>query len=99
MADLIRSASVRVFETPLKRPFVTSLGRKTATVNVGITLRLSGGAQGYGEASTSLAFAHLKPARLERCLTSLAAWAKGRDAGDYRPLIGEAWKRCGPARP
>ena len=48
MAETIRACTVRVFETPLKRPFVTSLGRKTHTVNVGVSLILGGGASGYG---------------------------------------------------
>jgi len=90
---------VRVFDTPLKRPFVTSLGRKTHTVNVGVTVGLTGGARGYGEASASLAQAHLKPARLERCLVSLGRWAKGRDASEHRPLIAQAWKRAGETGP
>lgn len=76
----IRSYAVEVFETPLKRPFVTALGRKTATVNVGLTVRLSDGSPGYGEASASLALAHLTPRRLERDLRRLAARAVGREA-------------------
>ena len=54
-ATTIRSAAVRIFETALKRPFVTALGCKTSTCNVGFTLTLRGGARGYGEASASLA--------------------------------------------
>lgn len=98
-AETIRGCAVETFTTPLKRPFVTSLGRKTHTVNVGITLRLSGGATGYGEASSSLALAHLKPARLRRCLESLGHWSKGRDARAHRALIETAWRRCGPVSP
>ena len=45
----LSGAAAAAFEPPLKRPFVTAQGRKTSTVNVGLTLRLKGGAQGYGE--------------------------------------------------
>ncbi|MBI3552468.1 MAG: hypothetical protein HY077_08105 [Elusimicrobia bacterium] len=97
MRETVRSFRVRVFETPLKRPFVTSLGRKTHTVNVGLTLRLKNGAEGYGEASTSLALAHLKPRRMARLLESVGRWALNRDAAGHRPLIDAVWKRCAPA--
>ena len=41
-------ARVEAVTTPLRRPFVTALGSRTHTVNVGLTLRLKGGARGYG---------------------------------------------------
>ncbi|MBI5240348.1 MAG: dipeptide epimerase [Elusimicrobia bacterium] len=89
----VRRAAVRVFETPLKRPFVTALGRKTATCNVGFTLTLRDGTQGYGEASASLALAHLSPRRLASVLGRLGRWVAGKDAGAPRPLVEEAWQR------
>jgi L-alanine-DL-glutamate epimerase-like enolase superfamily enzyme len=64
-----------------------------------LTLRLAGGAEGYGEAASSFAKAHLKPERLQALLETLSRWAKGRDADDHRPLIAEAWRRCGRAGP
>jgi L-alanine-DL-glutamate epimerase-like enolase superfamily enzyme len=76
----VRGFEARVFETPLKRPFVTALGRKTTTHNVGLTLRLSDGSLGYGEASASLAKAHLSPARLLKETTRLARACVGREA-------------------
>ncbi len=81
-------------ETPLKRPFVTALGRRTHTTNVGVTLRLAGGAEGYGEASTSLAMKHLTAPALARSLTALAGRARGRDARDWRALTDDAWRRA-----
>ncbi|MDD5655660.1 MAG: enolase C-terminal domain-like protein [Elusimicrobia bacterium] len=99
-ATLVRSFSVRVFDTPLKRPFVTALGRKTSTCNVGLTIALRGGARGYGEASASLALAHLRPRRLAQVLERLARGALGRDAAGHRPLVEAAWRDypgCGPA--
>lgn len=95
----IRGFSVETFEAPLKRPFVTAAGRKTSSVNVGLTLRLSGGASGYGEASSSLALAHLRPQRLARTISSLARAAVGADAGDWAGLAEQAWKRFPEARP
>jgi L-alanine-DL-glutamate epimerase-like enolase superfamily enzyme len=95
----IRGARVVIEETPLKRPFVTALGRRTHTANVGVTLRLAGGAEGYGEASTSLAMKHLTAPALARALTSLAARARGRDALDWRALAGDAWRRAAKLSP
>jgi L-alanine-DL-glutamate epimerase-like enolase superfamily enzyme len=90
---IVRSFSVRVFATPLKRPFVTALGRKTETCNVGFTLTLKDGTTGYGEASASLALAHLKPQRLAKVLESLGRSAVGQDAAAHRPLIENVWTK------
>jgi L-alanine-DL-glutamate epimerase-like enolase superfamily enzyme len=87
----IRSFRVETVETPLRRPFVTALGSRTSTVNVGLTVRLAGGAEGYGEASTSLAMKHLSTPALRRALERLARRAVGRDARDQRALVDAAW--------
>ncbi|MFI5345284.1 MAG: enolase C-terminal domain-like protein [Elusimicrobiota bacterium] len=89
---LLRGARVDIVRTPLKRPFVTSLGSRTHTENVGLALRLSGGAEGYGEASTSLAMKHLTAPALARALNGLARKAKGRDARDWKALTDAAWE-------
>ena len=89
----VRSFSAHIFHTPLKRAFVTALGRKTETHNVGFLLTLQDGTTGYGEASASLALAHLKPRRLAKVLESLGLSAIGNDAAAHRPLIEEAWQR------
>jgi L-alanine-DL-glutamate epimerase-like enolase superfamily enzyme len=90
----IRGARIVIASTPLKRPFVTALGRRTHTQNVGVTFRLSGGAEGYGEASTSLAMKHLTAPALARALSDLARRAKGRDARDWGALVAGAWRRA-----
>lgn len=95
----IRGARVAVASTPLKRPFVTALGRRTHTENVGIELRLAGGAQGYGEASTSLAMKRLTAPALARALAALARRARGRDAEDWSELVADAWRRAGDFSP
>lgn len=91
---VIQGARVVIASTPLKRPFVTALGSRTHTENVGIVLRLSGGAEGYGEASTSLAMKHLTAPALARVLTGLARRARGRDAKDWGALVAGAWRRA-----
>jgi L-alanine-DL-glutamate epimerase-like enolase superfamily enzyme len=93
------SARVETLETPLRRPFVTALGSRSGTVNVGLTLRLSGGASGYGEASTSLAMKHLTAPALRRALERLARRARGRDARGWRGLVDSAWKDCADLPP
>ena len=92
-ATSVRSSAVRIFKTPLKRPFVTALGRKTSTCNVGFTLTLRDGTRGYGEASASLALAHLRPQRLAQVLAGLGRSAHGQDAACPRPLVEDAWRR------
>lgn len=96
----IRSFTARVFETPLKRPFVTAAGRKTVSVNVGLTLTLRSGARGYGEASTSLANPHHRPDAILAAVKKLAAAARGRDAAETLPLAEDAARAfpdCFPA--
>jgi len=90
----LRRARVEIVETPLKRPFVTALGRRTHTTNVGLTVTLAGGAEGYGEASTSLAMKRLTAPALRRVLERLARRARGADARDWRGLVDDAWARA-----
>jgi L-alanine-DL-glutamate epimerase-like enolase superfamily enzyme len=95
----VRSASVVLVESRLKRPFITAQGRRESTINAAVTLRLGGGAAGYGEASTSIAQKHLTPAALRRALEAMALRARGRDARDWRALVDEAWARHGDLSP
>lgn len=96
---VVRHARVEIKETPYKRPFVTALGHRTHTTNVALLLRLSGGGEGYGEASTSLAMKHLTAPALSRVLTRLAERARGADARDWRALVDDAWKRAADFSP
>jgi L-alanine-DL-glutamate epimerase-like enolase superfamily enzyme len=100
MSLAVKSVSVEPFEAPLKRPFVTALGRKVMSPNTGVVVTLSDGARGYGEASGSLAFAYLAPERLEKALLKAARWAKGKGAEDPGALAEGVWKLldgCAPA--
>ncbi|MBI5202651.1 MAG: dipeptide epimerase [Elusimicrobia bacterium] len=95
----VRSAGVARVRRALKRPFVTALGSKTETENVRVRVRLAGGAEGWGEASSSVVQAHLKPARIEACLRRLAAGAVGQDVRRWRALARSAFSRCGEVTP
>lgn len=97
--EKIKFFEVSVFRVPLKTPFITSLGKKSESVNVGLTLRLADGAEGYGEASSSLALARLSPRRLSGVLRTLAERAIGRDAAGAVDLIRSAWDTQGEASP
>ena len=89
----IASSRVELVESPLKRPFITALGRRDRTVNAAITVTLGGGASGYGEASTSIAQKHLTPAALRGALEKMALRARGRDVRGWKALVEEAWAR------
>ena len=95
----ITSFKVDIFTTPLKRPFITSLGRKTATTNVGITVTLSRGVSGYGEASASLVLAHLSPAKIASALKRLGGAALGREISNPRKIAEDAWSQWGAISP
>ncbi len=96
---VIASVRVELVEAALKRPFVTAQGRRERTVNAALTLRLRSGAEGYGEASTSIAQKHLTAPALKRALQSLARRAVGRDARGWRKLVQEAWTLRGDLSP
>jgi L-alanine-DL-glutamate epimerase-like enolase superfamily enzyme len=80
---------------PLRRTFVTSLGAKSSTDNVVVKARLSGGAVGYGEASSSLAMAFQTQALMATALRRLAHDFQGRDVRGMDVLLKEAWEREG----
>ena len=90
----IRDAQVWTFTLPLRNPFVTALGSKSETTNAAIRLRLSGGAQGYGEASSSIVMKRLSPAALARALEGLIERLRGRDARELEPLAADIWRLC-----
>ncbi|OGS01985.1 MAG: hypothetical protein A3G41_02025 [Elusimicrobia bacterium RIFCSPLOWO2_12_FULL_59_9] len=96
----IRSFRISDLRLKLKRPFVTALGVKTATRNAGFQLTLAGGAEGYGEASTSLALKHLSAGNMAAVLRRLGGRALGQDCRRWRRLIEAAWRQepgCQPA--
>ena len=90
---------MRVFATPLKEPFITALGRQSVSTNVGLELRLRGGARGYGEASGSIVAAHLKPEALAAALKDELRRAIGEDVRRLRVLAAACWRRRRRAAP
>jgi L-Ala-D/L-Glu epimerase len=89
------SAGIHPVRWFLRRPFVTALGSKDATENVLVKLKLSGGAAGWGEASSSLAMAFQTAPKMAAALRRLFAAFRGRDVRDIEPLAREAWEREG----
>jgi len=80
---------------PLKVPFITALGRKDATENVLVRVRLRGGAEGWGEASGSVVMADHRPRRLSACLKRLGEAFRGADCRRLLPLSRDIWTRAG----
>lgn len=93
----VASFSVERRSIPLKTPFITALGRKEATDNVFVRVRLANGAEGWGEASSSVVMAHLSAPRLERAVRRLVAPLKGTDARRLSALAPALFRRAGAA--
>ncbi|MGQ0645472.1 MAG: enolase C-terminal domain-like protein [Elusimicrobiota bacterium] len=89
------SAGIHPVRWFLRRPFVTALGSKDATENVLVRLKLSGGAAGWGEASSSLAMAFQTAPKMAAALRRLFAAFRGRDVRDIELLAREIWRREG----
>ncbi|MBI5884318.1 MAG: dipeptide epimerase [Elusimicrobia bacterium] len=98
-STIVVDVAVKPFTARLKRPFITSLGSKDSSCNVGMTVTLRGGGRGYGEASSSLALAHLTPASLARTMTRLGRSCLGRDAQGVRGIAARAWKEHAESPP
>ncbi len=85
-------ATITPVRWPLRRPFVTALGRKTHTDNVLVRLVLSGGVEGWGEASSSLAMPEQTGPALAAALGRLAARFRGRDIREAPAWVDESWR-------
>src|SRR5258708_4937704 len=83
----IANGRIDIFRVPLKEPFITALGSRSNTVNVGVHLRLNNDASGYGEASGSLVMARLKPESMARVLRRELGRAVGQDARRLKLLV------------
>ncbi|MBI5242961.1 MAG: dipeptide epimerase [Elusimicrobia bacterium] len=90
----VAGGEVWTFTVPLKSPFVTALGSKTQTTNAALRLRLKGGAEGYGEASSSIVIKRLSPETLARSLRGLLTRLRGRDVREIEPLAADIWRLC-----
>lgn len=67
----ITDFSITPWNLPLKLPFVTALGQKEVSHNLLVTLQLSDGSVGQGEASESLAMPHQTQAAMENALEKI----------------------------
>lgn len=94
----IRSVRVRPVRWPLRAPFVTALGRKTHSDNVLVSVTLAGGAEGWGEASSSLAMPWQTGPRMAAALRRMARAFSGRDARDAEKIAAQA-RRTEPEMP
>ncbi len=84
---MIQKIEIVPVDLPLKSPFITALGRKTATHNVFVILRLSDGTTGYGEASSSLAIPSATQEAMTRELIALAQQLEGKPFADAVAFI------------
>jgi len=91
----VQSVVVRPVTIPLKQPFVTAQGRKTATHNVQILLKLSNGVIGFGEASTSIAMKEQSQAVLMKVLHQEGRRLNNVSFEDPEALIRIIWQRIG----
>lgn len=88
----IAAVAARPVRLPLRRPFVTALGRKSHSDNVWVRVRLADGTEGWGEASSSLAMPLQTGPRMAAALGRLGREARGRDVRDAGHLTREAWR-------
>jgi L-alanine-DL-glutamate epimerase-like enolase superfamily enzyme len=90
-ARSLAAVEVRPVRWPLRRPFVTALGRKDHSDNVLVCVRSAGGAYGVGEASSSLAMPHQTGPRMAAALGRLGRLFHGADLRDLPRWIGRLW--------
>ena len=88
---LIESVDIRIVSFHMKRPFITAAGRKSVTRNVQVRVRIQGGAEGFGEASTSLAKAGESAGALKKSLRRAAAGLADRRIEDFSSLVRQCW--------
>lgn len=96
----IAGGPIEIFRVALKVPFISALGRRSETINLGVHLRLNNGATGYGEASGSVVNARLKPQAIARVLRGEVKRAVGKDARRLKLLVSGVRQRnheCPPA--
>lgn len=80
---------------PMRRPFVTALGRKRVSRNLLVAVRLADGTIGYGEASASLAWPDETQATMTGALRQITGSLIGTEIRRFRSLIAESWERIG----
>ena len=89
---LIQSIRMTPVSFRLHQPFITASGKKTTTHNVQVTVGLSDGTAGVGEASSSLAMPGESQKNMEEALKELVPEVREKDIQDYRSLIQTCWR-------
>ncbi|OGR83126.1 MAG: hypothetical protein A2901_00300 [Elusimicrobia bacterium RIFCSPLOWO2_01_FULL_54_10] len=88
----IKDVRFSTLNLPLRETFKTSLGEKSVTRNVGVTVDL-GDIQGYGEASSSLAMPEATPASMMNVIGKAAGLLIGARLEDWKGIIHDILKR------
>lgn len=98
----IHSIEVKPLYIPLFAPFGISSGVQVTAKNVLVTVELSDGTRGYGEAAPFAAYNGETQTGTLRALRQACKWMPGRNARAWRALAGEFRKRggknCGAAQ-
>ena len=76
----------------MRQPFVTALGEKKVSRNLLVTVRLSNGMSGVGEASASLAWPVDTPVAMSRAIRKMEQHLVGSKISSYRRLITQTWE-------
>lgn len=79
----------------MRQPFVTALGSKQISRNLVVTVRLSSGIAGRGEASASLAWPEDTQEAMTRTLRQATHLLIGRPIAAHRRRVEEAWRSAG----
>jgi L-Ala-D/L-Glu epimerase len=77
----------------LHQPFITAKGRKSQTHNVQVTVQLSNGITGIGEASSSIAMPGESQENMLRALKDLVPEVRDKEITEYRTLIQTCWRK------
>ncbi len=91
-SPIIEEVRLLPLDLRMRQTFVTTLGRKDVSHNLLVTVRLSDGSTGYGEASESLAMPDQTQAAMLGALRRLTPRFVGQSAGNLRTLSAIAWQ-------
>lgn len=92
LATRIQSIQIQPMDFKLRQPFVTALGEKSVTRNVGVWIRLGDGAGGFGEGSASLSLPQETQEAMVKSIQDVVDAVRGKDIRDYRSLIATVWQ-------